>query len=248
MEKEEETKKGQVEERPNRKKYAERFAKSHPDIDFEDKEARYGAMYADRDAFDEYEASGKALGETFEKHPWTGSMLMALKNNPDVDPVTWMAEQGIDIQQALEDDEYRKTVSDKIAAFEKKQLEGKQADEEREANLVKSAETLKSLGLEDEENGKMWQHLFEEVVDPALRGEVSQETWELVKKALNYDGDVASAREEGGMQARNAKLANKVKQPTEAPLPPDLASGSGEKATPQKPVKSAAADYFEGLS
>ena len=33
-----------VEERPNRKAFAERFGKRHKDIDFEDKEARYGAM------------------------------------------------------------------------------------------------------------------------------------------------------------------------------------------------------------
>ena len=39
-----------VDDRPNRKAFSERFAKRHKDIDFEDKEARYGAMNDDADA------------------------------------------------------------------------------------------------------------------------------------------------------------------------------------------------------
>lgn len=234
-------------ERPNRDRYAQRFVKAHPDVDFEDKEARYGAMNADRDLLDTYEESGNALGDAFDKHPWTGSMLMALKDNEDLDPITWMAEQGIDISQALEDEEYRKTISEKIADYEQKQMEGKQADEERANNLQASADALRTLGLSDEENLKMWTHLFEEIVDPALRGEVSAETWKLVQKAQNYDGDVASARNEGAMQARNEKIKNGLKQGGDN-LPPDLSSGARASAAPQpKPTKSFAKQFFEGV-
>lgn len=235
------------EERPNRKRYAERFNKSHPDIDFEDKEARYGAMNEDRDMLDAYEQSGSALGETFDKHPWTGSMLMALKNDDSLDPISWMADNGIDIQQALEDEEYRKTISQRIADYEKKQLEGKQAEKERADNLQASADALRELNLSDDENLKMWNYLFEEVVDPALRGEVSAETWKMVQKAQNYDADVETARNEGAMKARNEKIQNNLKK-SGTDLPPDLSSGARASAQPQpKPQKSLAKSFFEGL-
>lgn len=234
-------------ERPNRSRYAERFSKSHPDIDFEDKEARYGAMNEDRDLLDSYEESGKALGDTFDKHPWTGSMLMALKDNDELDPITWMAENGIDIQQALEDEEYRKTISQKIADYEQKQLEGKQADEERASNLQKSADALRELGLSDEENHKMWMHVWENIVDPALRGEITTETWKLVQKAQNYDADIESARSEGEMKARNEKIKNSLKKPAET-LPPDLSNGARATAAPKpKKEKSFASSFFEGV-
>jgi hypothetical protein len=236
-----------VSERPNRSRYAERFSKSHPDIDFEDKEARYGAMNEDRDLLDSYEESGRALGETFDKHPWTGSMLMALKENDELDPITWMAENGIDIQQALEDEEYRKTISQKIADYEQKQLEGKKSDEERAANLQTSADALRELGLSDEENLKVWSHVWEDIIDPALRGEITADTWRLVQKAQNYDADIENARNEGAMKARNEKIQNSLKKPTNA-LPPDLASGARASAAPKpKKKKSFASSFFEGV-
>lgn len=38
-----------VEERPNRKRYQQMFNEDYPDVDFEDKEARYGKMAEDRE-------------------------------------------------------------------------------------------------------------------------------------------------------------------------------------------------------
>lgn len=236
-----------VDERPNRSRYAERFSAAHPDIDFEDNEARYGAMNEDRDLLDSYEKAGQGLGDTFDKHPWTGSMLMALQQNDELDPITWMAENGIDIAQALEDEEYRKTISEKIADYEQKQLEGKQADEERANNLQASADALRELGLSDDENMEMWTHLFQEIVDPALRGEVTADTWRLVQKARNYDTDVEQARNTGAMQARNEKLRNPIKKKTEE-MPPDLASGGRAGVARQQPQeKSMAQSFFEDV-
>ena len=37
--------------RPNRDKYSSMFVEDNPDIDFEDKEARYGRMAQERDSY-----------------------------------------------------------------------------------------------------------------------------------------------------------------------------------------------------
>lgn len=232
-----------VDERPNRTAFAGRFGKRHKDIDFEDKEARYGALNEDADRLDRYEESGKALSSVFENHRWMASMFEALREDKDLDPIIWMADNGIDIGEALEDDDYRKSISDRIAAYQKREVEGAKAEKEREQNLMKSAKALASLGLTDDENLDMWNHLFNEVIDPALRGEVSKETWQLVQKAKNYDVDVQKASDTGAMKARNEKIRNQSRQ-VKADIPPSLpqAASGAEDIKPR--TRSAAQEFF----
>lgn len=234
-----------VEEFPNRKAFAGKFSKRHKDIDFEDKEARYGALNEDSDRLDRYEESGRALSDVFEKHRWMASMLEDLRDNEDLDPISWMADNGIDIAEALEDDEYRKEISDRIAAFQENQLKGEQAATEREQNLEKSADALSAVVENDDEFNEIWEYFFNDVVAPVLRGEVSEETWQMVKKARNYDADVASAGEKGAMQARNEKIRNKVKPRGEEEIPPALSQGGSSNAKPQQKTKKNS--FFEDI-
>ena len=226
------------EEFPNRKNFAGKFSKRHSDIDFEDKEARYGALSEDADRLDQYEESGRALSDVFEKHRWMASMFEDLRDNDELDPITWMAENGIDIEQALSDDEYRKQISDKIAEFQERSVKGEEAERERESNLEKSANDLAKLGLSDDENLEIWNYLFTEVIDPALRGEISEDTGRLVQKARNYDSDIAEASSKAGMKARNEKIRNRVKDEQQrADVPPALSQGGASNARPKKEQK-----------
>lgn len=232
-----------------RKAFSERFKKRHGDIDFEDKEARYGALNDDADRLDDYEKSGRALSDVFDKHRWFAAMLMDLRDNPDSDPVQWMASNGVDIQEAMEDPEYRKKISDLIGEHQRKQMEGEEAERERETNLGKSAQALGSLGLSDDENSELWNHFMQDVLAPALRGEISAETWKAVRKARDYDKDVAGAREQGGMQARNEKIQNKLKKPEGEVLPPSLPQGGGNGAKiAAQGEKSEAGSFWEDFS
>lgn len=230
-------------ERPNRDAFAGRFKKRHSDIDFEDKEARYGALNEDADRLDRYETSGRALSDVFENNRWMASMFEALRNDKNLDPVSWMADNGIDIVEALNDEEYRKKISDKIADFQKREIEGSKKEKERETNLKKSADALSSLGLSDEENANLWNDFFMNIVDPVLRGEVSKETWEMLRKAKNYDADIASAAETASVKARNEKIRNKVKTSEKPEIPPTLPQGGGE--APKKETKKPG--FWEGM-
>ena len=231
------------EDRPNRKAFAGRFSKRHSDIDFEDKEARYGALNEDADRLDRYEESGRALSGVFEKHRWMASMFEALREDDELDPIAWMADNGIDIEEALQDDEYRKSISDRIAAFQKREIEGAKAAGEREKNLEKSAKALESLGMSDDENLQMWNDFFQNVIDPALRGEISKETWEMIRKAKNYDSDIRTAGETGAMRARNEKIRNQSRQ-VKAEIPPTLPQGSEQPVERKSRKSSAVTDFF----
>lgn len=222
-----------VDDRPNRKAFSERFAKRHKDIDFEDKEARYGAMNDDADALSRYEEDGKALSEMFDNNRWLAAMAMDLKKNPDLNPIEWMASQGIDIGAAMQDEEMGKKVAQQIADFQQKKADEENHEKELVANLQKSADAMDELGLDDDAKADLWESFFK-VIGDAEDGIVSTETWQLFKNAQNYDADVASAREEGAMQGRNEKIQNRVKRSEKTEIPPSLNTNGGVSSTKKK--------------
>jgi DNA-nicking Smr family endonuclease len=223
-------------ERPNRDRYSKMFGEDYPDIDFEDKEARYGAMANDREELRSLRNSGRKLGAAFDKHRWLAAMFADLAENEDLNPITWMAQNGIDIAAALEDEAIAKEVSDKIAEFQENQAKSEEIERERAENLQTSAKNLQSLqekyGMDNDATLELWNDAFENIFDPLLRGEVTPETWEMIIKGKNYDTDLSGAREQGAMQARNEKIQNKMtKAKTE--VPPTLSQGGGQKASAQ---------------
>ena len=235
-------------ERPNRERYSKMFGEDYPDIDFEDKEARYGAMANDREELHSLRNSGRKLGAAFDKHRWLAAMFADLADDEELNPITWMAQNGIDIAAALEDEQVAKEVSEKIAEFQENQAKSEEIERERTQNLQTSGENLKSLmekyGMDDDAALALWTDAFENIFDPLLRGEVSRETWEMIIKGKHYDTDLKGAREQGAMQARNEKIQNKMtKGKTE--VPPTLSQSGGQKAT-AAPKRESFWDDMEG--
>lgn len=225
-----------AEERPNRARYAKMFGEDNPDIDFEDKEARYGKMAEERENYRSLRESGRKLGKAFDNNRWLAAMFADLADNEELDPITWMAQNGIDINEALQNEEYAKQVSGKIAEFQENQAKSEEIENERTQNLQNSAKNLQGLqekyGLDDDTALQLWQDAFDNIFDPLLRGEVSTEVWEMIIKGKHYDEDLKAANEQGAMRARNEKIQNKMtKSKTE--VPPTLSQGGGQKSTAQ---------------
>ena len=229
--------------RPNRDAYKQAFTEDSPDMDFEDKEARYSKMLDDRNQLRNYRESGRQLNDMLNKNRWLAQVLQELANNPDTNPIEVMAQSGIDINEVMKDDETRQKVSDKLAAYQQKQLEDEQENETREKNLENSAKALQSLGLSVEEASEMWNSFFADIVDQALMGIVSPETWTMLMKAKNYDSDIKDASEKAAMKARNEKMQNNVKDYKQN-LPPTLSQATAQTATPRKRK----GGFFSGLS
>ena len=223
----------EVPARPNRDKYASMFAEDNPDVDFEDKEARYGRMAEERESLRSMRESGKKLSGILDKHRWVGAMLMDEEENP----LVWMAKNGIDIKAALEDPEVMAQVTDGFNNWQQKQVDGEAAEKAQEAAIDESLNALASVqkeyGLSDEQFDRMWEHFWDDVFAPAFKGEVSKDTWVGLMHAMNYDSDMANAREEAAMQARNEKHANKVKNFDEMQVPPSFSQGRGQAAPKQ---------------
>lgn len=235
----------EVPARPNRDAYAAMWAEDNPDVNFEDKEARYERMSKDRNDLRSLRTSGKKLSGILDKHRWLGAMLMDDEENP----LVWMEKNGIDIKAALEDPEVMNKVTDAFDGWKKKQAAGEAAELAKDAAIDQSLENLASVqqefGLSEEQFNRMWENFWDNVFLPAFRGEVSKDTWIGLMHAMNYDQDMANAREEAAMQARNEKFANKVKTFDEGKVPPSFGQGSGQRATPAPKRKSASMDFDE---
>lgn len=228
----------EVPARPNRDAYQKMFAEDYPDVNFDDKEARYGKMVEDRKRYKQLSESGRKLSGTLGKHRWMAAMWQDLSEDEEgaLDPFTWMAKNGVDIQRAIEDEEYRKQINQYLSEWQQKQEENEAVNSEREENLKSSGQALddlsRELNLSDEQCDRLWEHMFKEVIVPGWFGEVSKDTWKMALHAMNYDQDIANAREESAMQARNEKHANKVKNFNDSKVPPSFSQGRGQRATP----------------
>ena len=229
--------------RPNRDAYKKAFAEDYPDMDFEDKEARYGKMLDDRNQLRKYRDSGNQLNGILDKNRWLAVVLQELANNPETNPIEVMAQSGIDINEVMKDEETRQKVSDKLAAYQQKQLDDEKENELREKNLQNSAQALQSIGVTSEEASKLWESFFTDIVDQALSGIVTAETWQMLMKAKNYDADIKAAKEQAAMRARNEKMQNNVKD-FQQKLPPTLSQATNQTATPKRKK----GGFFSGLT
>lgn len=239
MAKKEEPKNVATDERPNRSAYSQMFSEDYPDVDFEDKESRYGKMVEDRKRLKKYERDGRALSDVFDKNRGLAAMVAAAADGTD--PFTWAIENlGVDFREALENEEYAGKCAEALRKFQENQLEGEKSQKARESNLRQSMEALQAVqdktGISDEECQSLWDKFWgdEGIVASALQGQVSEDTWEAMRKADSYDADIANAREEGGMQARNEKMQNPVKTFDDTKMPPTLGQGSGRASRPKK--------------
>lgn len=230
-----------AEERPNRKAFSERFSKRHSDIDFEDKEARYGAMNDDADLLSQYETSGKALSGIMDNNKWFAAVLMKMKQNPDMNPIDAMASFGVDIQAALNDPDEAKKVAEIIAKHQESVAEQDKHEQEMMKNMRKSREVLDRLY--PDEASDMWKQLFD-ILGDAEDGNVPEDVWKMLHNSNNYDSDIASAREEAAMQARNEKIQNKVRSSSTEGIPPSLSS-SGASNKPARRQKTSG--FFDDI-
>lgn len=237
-------------ERPNRDRYATMFAEDNPDVDFEDKEARYGRMAEERESYRNLRESGRGLSKALDSNRWLGAMFQDLAKNPEKNPLVWLVENGIDVRAALDDEEVMSQVDEAFKNWQQKQVDGEAAEAAEKENIAASHEALLSLqqelGLSDEQIDRMWEHFWDDVFAPAFAGKVEKDTWKGLLHAMNYDADIANAREESAMQARNEKHANKLKTFEEQQVPPSFSQGTGQRVSPRKqPKEESIADFIK---
>jgi len=219
--------------RPNRDRYAAMFGEDNPDVDFEDKEARYGRMADERERYRSLRQSGSNLSQALEKNRWIAAMFQDLAEHPDKNPLVWLTENGIDIKAALDDPEVMAQVDEKFKTWQQKQVDGEAAQQAQDAAIDESLNALSSVqaefGLSDEQMNRMWEHFWDDIFAPAFEGKVAKDTW--------------IAREEAAMQARNEKHANRLKTFDDEQTPPPSFSQGSSRPAPKREKKESLRDF-----
>lgn len=204
-----------------KEKFFAYYKGKNADRDTDDEEKFWGDIYSDYESRDNdmkelegYRAANEKIMAAMDKNPSFGSLFIEMLNDSETNPLLYfIAEYGEDFKDALEDPE----MLEKVVAANQKHLEAvaknKKLEEESMANLPKSLEALdrakEKLGASDEE-AKAVAEKFYQILNDAVVEKVDEETWLAWFKAMKYDQDLESARAEGEVKGRNAKIG-KVK-------------------------------------
>lgn len=203
--------------------------------------------YETREA--EYNDNSRRLTELFASNPRAAQVFMAWAGGGDL--MEHLIENfGDDFLEALQSEEGKTKFIDAQKKWLAKSEATKKSDKEAEENFAKSVEALKAFqaehNLTDEEAIAVFDKVHKIGTD-MIMGIYEPESFLLAYKAMNHDKDVSSARTEGEIEGRNAKIKGQMRSGDNMPpLPPSL---GGQGATtgvpkPRRERRRTAADYF----
>lgn len=223
----------------NKESLMARMKAKYPQENFDDEEVLFGRLNEDYDenekSLEQYRKNEKALSDLFTSDPRSAAFLSGWKNGGD--PVVMMIERfGDDFREALDDPEKVEKIKEAQKEYLGRIANEKKLDEEFEDNLKKSLKDLekyaKDNGLSEDQVEGMYKKLSG-VAGDYVSGIITSDTWDMIRKAMNHDEDVAVAAQEAEVKAKNAKIGEaKLRQ---APDMPPVLGGQG--AVPEGSVR-----------
>lgn len=195
----------------------ERMLSRRPELNVEDDEEFSGGIMDDMDNYErenaQYREREGALFDMFNADPKSASFLSAWKRGED--PVIQLIRMfGPELRDALDDPEKLDALAQKHKEDVELAARNQQLEDEWSANMQQSLSEIdawqQERGLSDEEVDAAIAACAE-VGSNWIRGKVSPETLDKFMLASNYDADVASARNAGEVDGRNAKIEEKLR-------------------------------------
>ncbi len=193
----------------------------YPDKSFEDDEELFGAIgddydgYArDADELGRFREDDKKLREMMSREPRNAQLLIDVYNGGD--PIMGLIKRyGTEIRDVLDDPEAQEKIAEANKEYVDRLAESEKLEDEYKTNLDQSIETLRSFkeenGMTDEEADAVFNGVMQ-VVRDGLMGKFSAATLGMFRKAMTRDADVASAREEGEVAGRNARITERLRK------------------------------------
>ncbi len=186
----------------------------------------------------EYNTHSKRLNDLFASDARIGAMFMKWAEGGNV-MEHLIEEFGDEFLDALGSEEGKAKFLDAQNKWLDKVSKNKAADEEAQANFQKSVDALNAFqaehNLTDEETIAVFDKVHKIGTD-MIRGIYEPESFLLAYNAINHDNDVKTARAEGELAGKNAKIKEKMREGSElkTTLPPAL-GGQGSAVPERKP-------------
>ena len=122
---------------------------------------------------------------------------------------------GPELKDGLDNPDTIEQIRQAETAYAERVARNRQLDEEYEANIEASIETLKEFqaqrGMSDDETDAVLSVLLG-IVRDGLVGRFAPETLDMMAKAISHDADVAAAAEEGKLAGRNERIVEHMRQ------------------------------------
>lgn len=187
----------------------------------------------------EYEEYSEKLNTLFAGSPRSAVFLneLAKTKNPAVAIYKAFGKEAYD---SFVDGDASELIAKIESEDAKTRAEDEKWEQEKSENLKKSFADLDAWGdekgLNEDQKEETFMRFYNILAD-ALVGKYGRDLFEMGWKADHYSDDVATARHDGEVTGRNAKIeAGTRKRKESASMPPSL-SGQGVRATEAAPVK-----------
>lgn len=215
--------------------FLERLKTAKPDLNYDDEEELYGTANDYIGSQEEYkikrEETDKNISDRFNSDPRFAKFFLG-SIQPGSNPLQELLRvYGEDIRQYLDDPDNSDELSKAQQEYMEKIAKGKELEEtytkNLDASLARLDEYQASKGLKDEQVDEVINALVADA-ENIMMGIFTPELIEGKLKSMNYDQDVAVAKETGMIDGANKKI-DEYKKTTKAnpDVPPMLASKRG---------------------
>lgn len=216
-------------------KFRNRIRTARPDANYDDDDNEYynqGNDYLDEveEGAGRYKVLSEKLMRRFEQDPYEAQAIMDyLDGEPLVSAIRKnMGDEALQVQEGDEGwDEYQKAGEDRSAKLKAQ----KDLIDEINANAQASNEAfeqfVKDNNMSDEEADALWDNIQSHLQDYS-KGKLSPEMFGIYRNAMNYDNDVAGAKQQGLVEGRNAKIDATKKRMEGSGLPNGNAGSDAE--------------------
>ena len=113
----------------------------------------------------------------------------------------------------FENPQYKEALAEAQQKYVDKMARNKELEDEYDKNIADSLDKLSAYqeknGLSDEQVDKIFEFLWN-LAQNSILGKYDEASFDIARKALDYDTDVQNARTEGEVAGRNAKINAKM--------------------------------------
>lgn len=196
---------------------SERLSTKYPDMDFGDEEVMFGRISDDYDDYDSqingYKDREKKMADMFSSDPRSAHFLTSWRDGGD--PVVEFVRMfGTDIKDRLNDPEWQEQLAAANKDFVERVAKERELEEQYQQNLVETKAALDKFqadhGLSDDQVDEVM-GMLQTIATDAIVGKFTEKSMDLALKALNHDGDVEVANQEGEVRGRNAKIDERLR-------------------------------------
>lgn len=221
-----------------RARYKQRYSPDAEDIDMESDEY-YDNLTRMAEDYDRLEGNERQMNDLLASNPSFGDMIRDAKEGKSFFPSLVERFGADNLRQALEDPAVAEELGKANDAYMKRTQQEAADKEAAQQNFEESALNIEQYAKEHNLTDEQVNEVLVKATDFAkdiFQGKVSPEVIDMFYKSMNYDNDIAEARETGIVQGRNENIQAQLERSAgQTELPPNIGQ-SGTLPT-DKPVQ-----------